>query len=86
MKVSSEVLALPTGANGVAVIRTVDGRVYVLDADSGKRIWIYDRTVPLLTLRGNSAPVIHNGIVITGSDSGKLAALTLKTGTVLWET
>ncbi len=86
VKVSSEVLALPTGANGVAVIRTVDGRVYGLDADSGKRIWVYDRTVPLLTLRGNSAPVIHNGIVITGSDSGKLAALTLKTGTVLWET
>lgn len=86
VKVSSEVLALPTGANGVAVIRTVDGRVFGLDADSGKRIWVYDRTVPLLTLRGNSAPVIHNGIVITGSDSGKLAALTLKTGTVLWET
>jgi outer membrane protein assembly factor BamB len=86
VKASSEVLALPTGANGVAVIRTVDGRVYGLDADSGKRIWIHDRTVPLLTLRGNSAPLIHNGIVITGSDSGKLAALTLKTGTVLWET
>ena len=28
----------------------------------------------------------RNGIVIIGSDSGKLAALTLKTGTVLWET
>lgn len=86
VEVSSEVLALPTGANGVLVIRTVDGRVYGMDADSGKRIWVYDRTVPLLTLRGNSAPVIQNGIVIVGSDSGKLAALTLKTGTVLWET
>ena len=86
VKVSSEVLALPTGANGVVVIRTVDGRIYGMEADSGKRIWVYDRAVPLLTLRGNSAPVIHNGIVITGSDSGKLAALTLKTGTVLWET
>jgi len=86
VEVSSEVLALPTGANGVVVIRTVDGRVYGMEADSGKRIWVYDRAVPLLTLRGNSAPVIHNGIVIIGSDSGKLAALTLKTGTVLWET
>jgi outer membrane protein assembly factor BamB len=86
VKVSSEVLATPTGANGVIVIRTVDGRIYAMEADSGKRIWVYDRTVPLLTLRGNSAPVIHNGIVITGSDSGKLAALTLKTGRVLWET
>ena len=86
VEVSSEVLALPTGANGVIVIRTVDGRVYGMEAASGKSIWIYDRTVPLLTLRGISTPVIHNDIVIVGSDSGKLAALTLKTGTVLWET
>jgi outer membrane protein assembly factor BamB len=57
-----------------------------MEAASGKSIWIYDRTVPLLTLRGISTPVIHNDIVIVGSDSGKLAALTLKTGTVLWET
>ena len=85
-KVSSEVLALPTGANGVIVIRTTDGRIYGMEADSGQTIWIYDRTVPLLTLRGNSSPVIYNGIVIAGLDSGKLAALTLKTGTVLWET
>ena len=84
--VSSEVLAQPHGEDGVMVIRTVDGRVYGLAADSGKRLWVYDRSVPLLTLRGNSAPVIHNGIVIIGTDSGKLAALTLKTGTVLWET
>ena len=84
--VSSEVLAQPSGEAGVVVIRTVDGRVYGLAADNGKRLWVYDRTVPLLTLRGNSTPVIHNGIVIIGSDSGKLAALTLKTGTVLWET
>jgi outer membrane protein assembly factor BamB len=84
--VSSEVLAQPRGEDGVVVIRTVDGRVYGLAADNGERLWVYDRSVPLLTLRGNSAPVIHNGIVIVGSDSGKLAALTLKTGRVLWET
>lgn len=86
VQVSSEVLAPPTGANGVIVIRTVDGRVYGMEAASGKRLWVYDRTVPLLTLRGISAPVIKNDIVIVGSDSGKLSALTLKTGTVLWET
>ena len=83
---SSEVLAQARGEDGIVVIRTVDGRVYGLDAKNGKRLWVYDRSVPLLTLRGISTPVIHNGIVIVGSDSGKLAALTLKTGTVLWET
>lgn len=84
--VSSEVLAQPRGEDGIVVIRTVDGRVYGLAAENGERLWVYDRSVPLLTLRGNSAPVVHNGIVIVGTDSGKLAALTLKTGRVLWET
>ena len=83
---SSEVLAAPQSEDGIVVVRTVDGRVYGLAADNGKRLWVYDRSVPLLTLRGNSAPVIHNGIGIIGTDSGKLAALTLKTGTLLWET
>lgn len=84
--VSSEVIAPARGAEGVIVVRSVDGRVYGLDADSGQRLWIYDRSVPLLTLRGNSAPAISNGIVVIGSDNGKLAALTLKNGTLLWET
>jgi outer membrane protein assembly factor BamB len=85
-EVSSEVIAPPQGEAGVIVVRSVDGRVHGLDADDGHRLWIYDRSVPLLTLRGNSAPVISNGIVLVGTDNGKLAALTLKNGTLLWET
>jgi len=83
---SSEVLATPRAADGTVVVRTVDGKMYGLSAADGKNRWIYSRDVPLLTLRGNSAPVISNGIVIMGSDSGKLTALTLHDGTVLWET
>ena len=84
--VSSEVLAAPRGAQGVVVVRTIDGRVFGLDADTGKRDWTYDGSVPVLTLRGTSAPVIANGMVICGFDNGKLVALTLNNGTVLWET
>lgn len=42
--------------------------------------------MPRLTLRGNSAPLINNDIVISASDSGKLSALSLKQGKLLWET
>lgn len=83
--VSSEVLSPPRGSDGVVVVRTIDGRLFGLDAADGHLLWTYDRGVPVLTLRGTSAPVISNGIVIAGFDSGKLAALTLKDGTVLWE-
>ena len=86
VEVSSEVLAPIHGEQGMLVVRTVDGRVHALQAEDGKRRWVFERNVPLLTLRGTSAPVVHNGLVIVGNDNGKLAALTLGDGTLLWET
>ncbi len=85
-QVSSEVLAPARGAQDVIIIRTVDGRVHALNAESGQHLWVYDRNVPLLTLRGLSTPAINNDMVIVGTDNGKLVALTLNGGTVLWET
>lgn len=84
--VSSEVLSQPVGAQGTVVVRTVDGKLFALDARTGKQRWTYDSSEPILTLRGTSSPVIHNGIVISGFDNGKLLALTLNDGTALWET
>ena len=85
-QVSSEVLALPVSDRGIVVARTVDGRLFALSTTDGAQRWVYDRNVPVLTLRGTSTPVIKDGIVVVGLDNGKLAALTLEEGTVLWET
>ncbi len=85
-QLSSEILARIAVKDDMLVAKTIDGRVYGLDKTSGKRRWIFDRTVPRLTLRGSSTPIIVNDIVITASDSGKLVALTLATGKLLWET
>jgi outer membrane protein assembly factor BamB len=85
-RVSSEVIAKPAVAQGIVVVRSNDGKLYALDSDSGARRWVYDRSVPPLTLRGNSAPIINSGLVITGSDNGRLTALVLKNGSVFWET
>jgi outer membrane protein assembly factor BamB len=85
-QLSSEILSRPAIAKGILVVKTIDGRVYGLNVTSGNKSWIYDRSVPRLTLRGSSAPLISNDIVITASDSGKLSALTLKQGKLLWET
>jgi len=84
-KVTSEVLSVPSAADGVVVVRTIDGRIFGLSALDGKRLWTHDRTVPVLTLRGSSSPVLYKGLVIYGSDSGRLTALSLKEGFPLWE-
>ncbi len=85
-QLSSEILSRPAIAKGILVVKTIDGRVYGLNVESGKQSWVYDRSVPRLTLRGNSTPLISNDIVITASDSGKLSAISLKHGKLLWET
>jgi outer membrane protein assembly factor BamB len=85
-KVSSEILSSPREGDGVVVARTIDGKIFALDATSGERLWVYDRTVPTLTLRGTSTPVIANGLVIVGFDGGRVTALELKTGKLIWET
>lgn len=84
-QLSSEILSRPAIAHGVIVVKTIDGRVYGLDADTGNQRWVYDRTVPRLTLRGSSSALIVNDLVISASDSGKVAALSLKNGKLLWE-
>ena len=85
-KVSSEILATPKTANGIVIVRTIDGKIFGLSATAGTRLWIYDRTVPILTLRGTSAPVIYNNLIIAGFDGGRMAAIELETGKLIWET
>lgn len=85
-ELTSEVLAKPQVSGNIIIAKTVDGKVFAFDAETGIKRWVYDRTVPLLTLRGNSAPVISNDILVTGSDNGKLSAIALSTGKLLWET
>jgi outer membrane protein assembly factor BamB len=85
VKVSSEVMAPPMGEAGMIVVRCVDGRVFGLSAETGARKWTFDRSVPPLTLRGLSAPLIENGVAYLGLDSGRLVALRVDSGEVLWE-
>ena len=83
--VSSEVLAAPGVADGRVIVRALDGRVFGFDAGNGTRLWIYDSGVPLLTLRGNSEPLLRAGLAFIGFDSGKMVALQLDDGNVAWE-
>jgi len=86
VSVSSEVIAPPAIGEAIVVIRSHDGRLYGLDAADGSRKWTYDRSsVPLLSLRGNSPPIIRGETVLAGQDNGKLVALRLADGVVQWE-
>jgi outer membrane protein assembly factor BamB len=73
-------------ANGVVIVRTTDGTVIALNEKTGQQLWRFEESLPPLTLRGVSKPLILNDRVIAGFANGKLVALQLKTGKNIWET
>ena len=85
-KVSSEVLNVAKIADGIVVVRTADGRLSGLDTTDGKRLWLYENTVPPLIVRSHAGVAIERGTIFAGFAAGKLAAISLGSGIVIWET
>ncbi len=84
-ELGGEVLAPAAVGQGRVVVRTGDGRVVALSAETGVREWLYSRSVPVLSLRGHSAPVLVPDGVVAGFDNGRLSALDLASGNPAWE-
>jgi outer membrane protein assembly factor BamB len=84
-KLSSEVLSVPRYFDGKVIVRTGDNRIYGIDAADGKRIWVYERTAPALTLRSSVGVIVDGGAVYAGYAGGKLAAIRADNGKLIWE-
>lgn len=82
----SQVLSQPAANTGTVVAQALGGDLYGLDASSGERRWMFDRNVPVLSLRGSSSPLMVQDIVIAGFANGNLVALEANHGRQLWET
>jgi outer membrane protein assembly factor BamB len=85
VRVSSDVLSPPKVSGGVVVVRTGNQRITGLSAKDGSRLWLYERATPTLIVRSHAGVLIRNGLVYAGFAAGKLAAINLKTGVVVWE-
>ena len=83
---SSEVLVPVSAGFASVVVRSADGRIANLDAATGKERWSTTHTPPALTINGYSQPYLLDGGVLIGLDDGRLIALNLSTGQVIWET
>jgi outer membrane protein assembly factor BamB len=84
-QVSSEVLAAPRAGNGIVVVRSGDGKFTGLDARTGERRWVYVHAIPTLSLRGSAPPLVVQGLVVAGLDTGKLLVLSIDKGLPLTE-
>lgn len=84
-QLSSEVLSPPESQEGIVVARTGDGRIHGLDAATGKRKWVYQRSTPALSVRTHVGVVVIQGGVFAGFPGGRLVALALANGNIGWE-
>ncbi len=84
-KMSSEVLSVSAIVDGVVIVRSGDGRIAGLNAADGKRMWLYERSTPALVVRSHAGVAIQRGVAYAGFAGGKIAAIKIKDGEVLWE-
>lgn len=85
-KLSSLMLSVPAVEMGAVVARTVDGSLEAFAATTGAKLWSYKYSVPALSLHGTGSPIVVAGAVLSGMDNGRLSALSLRDGRLLWET
>jgi outer membrane protein assembly factor BamB len=79
------VLAPAALEGSLVVARAGDGRLYGLDAASGKQRWLYQRSGPALSLRSHGGVIVERGAVFAGFAGGRLVALAAATGNVGWD-
>ncbi len=84
VNVGGEVLAPPQADASRVFVQTLDGQLIGLNREDGSRLWSYRNTVPVLTIRGTSTPVVLRGSVITGFANGSVISFDAETGAVQW--
>lgn len=85
LDVGSEVLAPPVVGDDIVAFRSADGRLNAASPLDGDELWTILQSLPTLTLRGNSAPILVGDDVIAGFDNGRVGSYDTEFGQQNWE-
>ena len=83
-RTTSEVLAPPQAFGQLVVAQSIDGKVAGFNALDGERKWLYNTSIPSLTLRGTSTP-LHSDGVVAGFANGRIAVIEKERGLPVME-
>lgn len=83
--IAGEILAPAAVSSKVVVVRAVNGTLHGLSPVNGHALWELQQTVPSLSLRGTSSPVIVGKTVVCGFDNGTVIDANLADGARVWE-
>ncbi len=85
IRIGSEIRATPVVNDDQVFVRSVDGKLQSLAIADGSQQWVVSRRVPVLSLTGNSQPLVDVQLVYAGFDDGKLIAFDRRNGKIRWE-
>ena len=83
--VGGEMIAKPLINGDKVIVQTIGNRLIALARFDGKQRWEMEQTLPVLTMRGASSPVMIGTSVIAGFDNGRLIAVNVSSGDVEWD-
>lgn len=80
-----EVLSRPEVSDGLVLVHTGNGLLQAFDTASGEQRWSLNLDTPSLSVRGESAPAVAMGAVFVGGDNGRVSAVMLGQGQIIWQ-
>ena len=83
--IAAEILAAPALGGERVILRSADGRLIGLNAETGDEVWVIEEEVPRLSLRGTAGPTIAASFAVCGFDNGRLMAVDVVSGEIVWE-
>tara|TARA_B100000886_G_scaffold136353_1_gene92050 strand:+ start:45 stop:1199 length:1155 start_codon:yes stop_codon:yes gene_type:complete len=83
--VKGEVLTKAAIDAKIVVVKTGSGGLIGLEKETGNIQWSYRSKLPLLTVRGNSSPVIVEDRIYASFDNGRLAVFEIDSGFPIWD-
>jgi len=84
-KAAGEALSRPVVSDGLVLIHTSNGMLQGLDQATGAVKWTVNLDMPALSLRGESAPSVAFGGAIVGGDNGRVSAVIMNQGQLIWQ-
>ena len=83
--VAGEAVSRPVVSDGLVLVHTSNGMLQALDETSGVIKWTANLDMPSLSLRGESAPATAYGAAIVGGDNGRVSAVLMQQGQMIWQ-
>ncbi|MDP1177650.1 PQQ-binding-like beta-propeller repeat protein, partial [Klebsiella pneumoniae] len=70
---------------GMVLVHTSHGQLQALTETDGAVKWTENLARPALSLRGESAPATASGAAIVGGDHGRVSAVLMQQGQMIWQ-